>query len=221
MLSFQIPVVAGRKGILDRGRFAAGSLGSRVSCWYSVGQRVFPLFTARFCGSLTVSHAVPRRAPITTLDSPKRETLPFRVPQLARGDPLNRKSNPVALRIGACSPVKADRESAVIMAEMTGRQLLLLACEAPATVSTRGLRINSAATIPGVRVTEKRQTGAYALVQLDASIEVEEPAGMQRIRSESFTPPCVTSLHPFLEVWTIVSVSIVTEKRIRQRPMVS
>jgi len=104
----------------------------------------------------------------------KSEALPSRVPELVQGDPLKDRSSYAEVRVWACSHAETGRESAM-MAEMTGRQLLLLARGASVTVGGGGLRINSAATIPGVRVTEKKQTGAYTVVQLDADLKVDAP----------------------------------------------
>lgn len=125
---------------------------------------------------------------LATVERAKGEAFPSRVPELAQGDSFEEKSNHVAVRVWACSCAEADRQSAVV-AEMTGRQLLLLARGASVAVGDGGLRINSTATIPGVRVTEKKQTGGYTVVQLDASMKILEPTGMQRLQSESFTVP--------------------------------
>lgn len=112
---------------------------------------------------------------LAAVEMAKGEALPSRVSELAQGDPLKEKSNHVEVRVWGCSSAEADRESAM-MAEMTGRQLLLLARGAPVTVGGGALKINSAATIPGVRVTERKQTGAYTVVQMDADVRVEAPA---------------------------------------------
>jgi hypothetical protein len=111
---------------------------------------------------------------LAAVERAKSEPLPSRVPELAQGDPLKDKSSHAEVRVWACSLAEPDRQSAM-MAEMTVRQLLLLARGASVTVGGDGLKINSAATIPGVRVTEKEQTGAYTLVQLDADVRVEAP----------------------------------------------
>jgi len=108
------------------------------------------------------------------VDRAKGEAIPSRASALAQGDPLKEKSDHVEVRVWACSLAEADRDSAMV-AEMTGRQLLLLARGASVTVGAGGLKINSTATIPGVRVTEKKQTGAYTVVQLDADVRVEVP----------------------------------------------
>jgi len=122
------------------------------------------------------------------VDRAKGEAIPSRASALAQGDPLKEKSDHVEVRVWACSLAEADRDSAMV-AEMTGRQLLLLARGASVTVGAGGLKINSTVAIPGVRVTENKHTGAYTVVQLDASMEILQPADMQRIQSESFTAP--------------------------------
>ncbi len=123
---------------------------------------------------------------LSAVQRAKGEGLPPRVPELAQGAAMRKTPNRVEVRVWACSPAGVDRESAS-MAEMTGRQLLLLARGASVTVGEGGLKINSKATIPGVRVTEKRQTGAYTVVQLDASMDILVPSGMQQIQAASFT----------------------------------
>lgn len=118
----------------------------------------------------------------------KGESLASRVPALTQHDPLQDTSSLVEVRVWACSALDPDRQSTMV-AEMTGRQLLLLARGASVTAGQDGLKINSAASIPGVRVTETEQTGAYTVVQLDASMRIPEPLPMPRIQSESFVAP--------------------------------
>jgi hypothetical protein len=111
---------------------------------------------------------------LAEVERAKGESLPSRVSELAQGGLLKEKSNHVEVRVWACSLAGAGRESAML-ADMTGRQLLLLARGASVTVGGLGLKINSTATIPGVRVTEMKRTGAYTVVQLDADLRVEAP----------------------------------------------
>jgi len=123
---------------------------------------------------------------LSAVQRAKGEGLPPRVPELAQGAAMRKTPNRVAVRVWACSPAGVDRESAS-MAEMTGRQLLLLARGASLTVGGGRLNMSASASIPGVRVTEKKQTGAYTVVQLDASVGILVPSGMQKIQAASFT----------------------------------
>lgn len=107
------------------------------------------------------------------IEKAKNETTESRVQSLIRDAGHQDAAAYTSVRVYGCSSGQ-DEEHPRTAAEMIGRQLLLFARGAEVTLSGGSLKINSKATISGVRVAELKAAGGYTVVQLDANLGVVE-----------------------------------------------